>query len=83
MDSKKKKKKNAVSTSRTNVKRRKIGLARSSQKVKELDRKGIESRSMGADHEIQSFGGAELRMRTPEQTNAQKRINRLRVPPFE
>jgi hypothetical protein len=59
-------------------------LARSSQKVTELDGRGIESRSrMGADHGIGSFGGAELRTRTPEPTNAPKRINRLRVPPFE
>ena len=38
---------------------------------------------MGADHEIQSLGGAELRTRMPEQTDAPKTIDWLKVTPFD
>ncbi len=38
---------------------------------------------MGADHEIRSLGGAEQRTRTPEPTDAPKRMDWLRVTPFD
>src|SRR6267142_2563323 len=73
---------NAVSSGGTSVKRRKNGMARSSQNVYELDRKAIGWRSRtGVVHEMRTLGGAEMSTCTPEPTDMPKRINWCRLTP--
>jgi hypothetical protein len=56
------------------VKGRKNGTTRSSQKTYELERKKIQwRRRIGVVQEMRSLGGAEMRTRTPELTDAPKR----------
>jgi len=65
----------AVSSGDTSVKGRKNGTTRSSQKTYELDRKEIEwRRRIGVVQEMRSLGGAEMRTRTDELTDAPKRM---------
>jgi len=78
---------NAVISSGISVKRRKNGMARSSQKVYELDKKVIEWRSrMGMVHEIYEMRilvGAEMTTRMPKLTDTPKRMNCYKVTPFK
>jgi hypothetical protein len=75
---------NAEKSRGISVKRRKNGMAPSSQKVYQLDKKAIEWRSrMDMVHEMRILVGAKMTTRVPKLTDTPKRMNWYKVTPLK